>query len=479
MTTTSAVLAPPVSVTGNDAVAFSGTVGEPAVTATVSVSSSVIVSVLSAGAATPFPPVTEPDTVTSLSGASTALSTAVKVTVPVLVVWPAAIVSVVPLCLKSPDTAGGTGVAETVTVATSPDAALRVAVTVLTPPFSLIEDGVSTRLTAGPTSSSVIVSVCGDGSDNPFPPEAKPETVTVLSGASTALSTAVNVTAPVLVVAPAAIVSVVPLCVKSPATAGETGVADTVTVTDSLDAALSVAVTVLTPPFSLIEDGVSTRLTAGPTSSSVIVSVCGDGSDTPFPPEADPETVTVLSGASTALSTAVNVTVPVLVVAPAAIVSVVPLCVKSPATAGETAVEDTVTVTDSLDAALSLAVTVLTPPLSLIEDGVSTRLTAGPTSSSVIVSVCGDGSDTPFPPEADPETVTVLSGASTALFTAVRVTVPVLVVAPAAIVSVVPLCLKSPETAGDTGDAEIVTPSPTRSTPRSASPSPCSHRRSR
>ena len=194
------MLAPPVRVTGNDAAAFSGTVGEPAVTAAVSVSSSVIVSVLSAGATIPFPPVTEPDTVTSLSSASTALFTAVTVTVPVLVVSPAAIVSVVPLCLKSPDTAGETGVAETVTVADSPDAALRVAVTVLTPPFSLIEDGVSTRLTAGAPSSSVIVSVCGDGSDTPLPPEADPDTVTVLSGASTALSTAVTVTVPVLVV---------------------------------------------------------------------------------------------------------------------------------------------------------------------------------------------------------------------------------------------------------------------------------------
>ena len=135
-----------------------------------------------------------------------------------------------------------------------------------------------------------------------------------------------------------------------------------------------------------------------------------------------------MSGASTALFTAVSVTVPVPVVAPAAIVSVVPFCLKSPATAGGTGVEDTVTVTDSLDAALSVAVTVLTPPFSVTEDGVSTRLTVGDPSSSVIVSVCGDGADTPWPPDAAPETVTVLSGASTALFTAVTVTVPVLVV---------------------------------------------------
>ena len=83
----------------------------------------------------------------------------------------------------------------------------------------------------------------------------------------------------------------------------------------------------------------------------------------------------------------------------------------------------------------------LTPPFSVTEDGDSTRLTAGALSSSVIVSVRDDGADTPLPPDAEPETVTVLSGASTALFTAVRVTVPVLVVWPAAIVSVVPLCV--------------------------------------
>ena len=63
------------------------------------------------------------------------------------------------------------------------------------------------------------------------------------------------------------------LSVKSSATAGDTAEAETVTVTASLDSALSVAVTVLSPPFSEIEDGVSTRLTVGVPSSSVIVSV--------------------------------------------------------------------------------------------------------------------------------------------------------------------------------------------------------------
>ena len=106
-----------------------------------------------------------------------------------------------------------------------------------------------------------------------MPPVTDPDTVTVLSGVSTLLFTAVTVTVPVPVVEPAPIVSVDPLSVKSPETAGDTGVAETVTVTASLDGPLSVAVTVLTPPFSLIEDGLSTSATVGAPSSSVIVSV--------------------------------------------------------------------------------------------------------------------------------------------------------------------------------------------------------------
>ena len=100
------------------------------------------------------------------------------------------------------------------------------------------------------------------------------DTVTVLSGASTLLSTPVMVTTPVLAVASAAIVSVVlVLSAKSPATAGDTAVADTVTVVAWLDAPLSVAVTVLTPPFSVTEAGLSTSVTLGVASSSVSVRV--------------------------------------------------------------------------------------------------------------------------------------------------------------------------------------------------------------
>ena len=106
---------------------------------------------------------------------------------------------------------------------------------------------------------------------------------------------------------------------KSPDTAGLTGLAETVTVTAALAAVDSIAVTVLDPPLSEIEDGVNTSVTIG-ASSSVMVSVLFPGFDTPFPPLAAPDTVTVLFAVSTELSTAVIVTVPVLEVLPAAIV---------------------------------------------------------------------------------------------------------------------------------------------------------------
>ena len=77
----------------------------------------------------------------------------------------------------------------------------------------------------------------------------------------------------------------------------------------------------LSPPFSEIEDGLSTSVNTCP-SSSVMVSVWFEGFDTP-PPLAVADTVTVLLSVSTELSTAVIVTVPVLAVAPAAIVSLV------------------------------------------------------------------------------------------------------------------------------------------------------------
>ena len=85
----------------------------------------------------------------------------------------------------------------------------------------------------------------------------------------------------------------------------------------------------------------------GGSSSSSMVSVTSDGF--PTSPVAVPETVTDLFGASMLLSDAVIVTVPVLVVAFAAMVSVCVLdSVKSPDTAGATAAADTVIVVAAL-----------------------------------------------------------------------------------------------------------------------------------
>ena len=94
------------------------------------------------------------------------------------------------------------------------------------------------------------------------------------------------------------------------------------------------------------------------------------------------------------------VTVPVLAVAPAAIVSVV-FCdrLKSLLVAGLIALADTVTVTASLEAPDSVAVTVLTPPSSVIELSDSARVSVGVASSSVMV-IC-------VPVTLNPEAVVV------------------------------------------------------------------------
>ena len=78
------------------------------------------------------------------------------------------------------------------------------------------------------------------------------------------------------------------------------------------------------PLSSIVADDNASVARCGP-SSSRIVSAAFDGAVTPLPPEAVPETVTDLSDAWTLLSTAVIVTVPVLVVEPDAIVNSVPL----------------------------------------------------------------------------------------------------------------------------------------------------------
>ena len=401
---------------------------------TVGASSSVMVSVWFEGFDT-SPPLTVPNTVTVLFGASTLLFTAVIVTVPVLAVEPAAIDSVLfSVSVKSPDTAGLTALAETVTVMAALEAPDSVAVTVLDPPFSEIEDGVSTSVTTG--SSSSMMGTLSTGSSSSLMISfwtagpvtlalfAVPDTVTVLSAVSTELFTAVIVTVPVLLVEPAAIVrSLFVDTVKSLFVAGLSALTETVTVTAALDAEDSVAVTVLDPPFSEIEDGLNTSVTVGVPSSSVMVSVWSEGFDTP-PPLAEPDTVTVLFAASTVLSTAVTVTVPLLAVLPAAIVSVLLADkLKSPDTAGLTALAETVTVTAALDAEDSVAVTVLDPPFSEIEDGLNTSVTVGVPSSSVMVSVWFEGFDTPRRRSPNQIPSPVLFAASTVLSTAVTVTV--------------------------------------------------------
>ena len=170
-------------------------------------------------------------------------------------------------------------------------------------------------------------------------------------------------------------------------------------------------------------------------SSSVIVSVASEGLATPCPPLAVPDTLTVLFTASTSLSFAVTVTVPVLEVAPAAIVSVVfDESAKSPGTAGETAAAVTVTVTASPDAPDSAAVTVLEPPSSEIDEGESARLTVGVSSSSVIVPVAV-AVPIPAPPVA-PLSVSVSVSFGSSIASPVTFTVTVFEVSPAAKVSV-------------------------------------------
>ena len=101
--------------------------------------------------------------------------------------------------------------------------------------------------------------------------------------------------------------------------------------------------------------------TVGASSSSWIVSVTDDGfaeAEPDTPPAVVPDTVTCLSASSALLSTADTVTVPVLPVEPAAIVSVgLALRLKSLDIAPLPAAADTVTVICTADAWLSDAVT--------------------------------------------------------------------------------------------------------------------------
>ena len=138
----------------------------------------------------------------------------------------------------------------------------------------------------------------------------------------------------------------------------------------------SVAVVPVAPSATLGESMAS----VGASSSSMIVSVASAGFAMPPSPDTVAETVADPSGASTASSTAVPVTVPVLAVEPAATVSVFAVESVKPSPVAET-----VSVTVSLDARFSTAVTVETPPSSEMDDGDRARVAAGAPSSSLSV----------------------------------------------------------------------------------------------
>ena len=130
-----------------------------------------MVSATSAGPATPTELVVVPDTITALSAAYTALSTAVMVTSPVLAVLPAVMVSVrLAESVESSATAGAIGVTATSIVVTASDAMSSVAVTVVTPPFSemVVEDRSSAT-----TGRTGVVAETGGGA-LPTPPFSLP-----------------------------------------------------------------------------------------------------------------------------------------------------------------------------------------------------------------------------------------------------------------------------------------------------------------
>ena len=321
---------------------------------------------------------------------------------------------------------------------------LRVALTLVVPLFSRIELSSSDNVTVGAASSSSMVNVWSPGAATPCPPLAVAEMVTLLFSEYTESLLAATVTVPVLAVWPAAIVRVTSsLRSKSPATVLLPAAAETVRVTFSTDAWLRVAVTVVESP-SETEVLDSASDTVGNESSSSMVMVLSVGSVTPRELTALPDTVTVLSGESTVLGMAVTVTVPVLVMAPAAMTSsLLLLSAKSRANAFKPGTADTVTVVLASDGRFKFAVIAVLPRFSEIVSSKSSidKLTTGSGSSSsrvrptlftVTVSEFCDATEL----TAVPATVVVRFSSSRVLFTAVTVTESVLVVAPLAKVMV-------------------------------------------
>ena len=202
------------------------------------------------------------------------------VTVPVLVVWPAAMTSSVPVCWKCAPLAGDCALAVTVIVVSWLDAPLSVAVTPVEPRASPIAAAPSASITAGIASSSMMASCSAAGAVAPLPPVTVAVTSTSLFAACTSLFTEVMVTVPVLSVWPAVMVSpTLALRLKSLACAGATGAAATVTIASSLAGCPSRAVTVAAATFSPISAGAMIRVTPGGPSSSKMVSSLAAGCD--------------------------------------------------------------------------------------------------------------------------------------------------------------------------------------------------------
>ena len=189
----------------------------------------------------------------------------------------------------------------------------------MAPPSSRIEASATDRVTVGAASSSTSSSGApATAAFTPWSLLALPVTLVVRSGASVGSSTAVTVTvSAAFAVAPAAMT----MAASSPTVyAPDTGA--TVTVVHWLDGWLKVAPTVVAPPSSRIEASATDRVAVGAASSSVMVRVRLAGASTLPALDAVPDTGAALSGASMGSSTAVSVTVSVLVVRPAAKVRV-------------------------------------------------------------------------------------------------------------------------------------------------------------
>ena len=260
--------------------------------------------------------------IASSDGTSTKVPVALVSPVGIVTVNPATWVKSVPSSAVSPVTVTATAVS----VRRAEPSRVAVTVTVRAAPAasSATLAGETVRVTVVDSdSSSVIVSLRAAGRVTSSEFDALADTCTRLSAAVSSLLTPVIVTVPVLITAPATIVSVVPLRVKSLVVAGSTGVATTVIVVSAADGRSRVAVTMLEPAFSAIAGGVSTSDTTGSGSSFARVTVTPP-SGTTVRSEASvvPVTCNVSSGSSVASSIGASSNVPVPVLSRAPMVTV-------------------------------------------------------------------------------------------------------------------------------------------------------------